>query len=53
MKSLVVHPENKEQLDALKKLFKTFNISFDIKKTVKKQKVDKVKDDDNIERLLT
>lgn len=39
MKSLIAHPENKEQLDALKKLFKAFNISFDIKKSVKNKKL--------------
>jgi hypothetical protein len=31
MESLIVHPQNKEQLDALKTFMKAFNISFEEK----------------------
>jgi len=32
METLIVHPENKEQLNALKTFMKAFKISFDVKK---------------------
>jgi len=33
METLIVHPENKEQLDALKAFMKAFKISFEEKET--------------------
>ncbi len=32
MEAIIVHPKDKEQLSAFKKLFKTMNVPFEIKK---------------------
>lgn len=44
MSTIIVHPENKEQLSALKAFMKAFNISFEENKTPYNPKfVDKMK----------